>query len=314
MTTRLLTDGGWREITRRARKARSARVAVAYFGQGASRLLPLKAGGVLVVNLGLAAVRSGQTCPDEVIRLLRRGVEVHSCDNLHAKVFVFDRRAIVGSTNVSHNSRGGLLEAAIETTDPDAVRSCKEYVDSLRGEHVDLDHARRLSKEYKPPKFGLSRREPVPEHPPFWVVPLAKEYWEPEDQEQYDRSAPTATKKLGDEGLFSLEQFGWDGGGFRRPLKIGDLVMQLIKESANSVMLSPVTRVIHIRPYSVSRQRRMIVYLRMPKVRRKNLLDLQERLSESWSLLRGLKRNPRLIREARMAHEILQLWPSLNDH
>jgi hypothetical protein len=47
MAAHLLTDITWKRITKLARQTSSAKVAVAYFGQGASRLLPLKSGSVL---------------------------------------------------------------------------------------------------------------------------------------------------------------------------------------------------------------------------------------------------------------------------
>jgi len=53
-------------------------MAVAYFGKGASRLLPLTAGSRLVVDASECAVASGQTCPADLIKLVARGViELH---------------------------------------------------------------------------------------------------------------------------------------------------------------------------------------------------------------------------------------------
>ncbi len=311
--TSLLTDRAWKRITELARRTSSGKVAVAYFGQGASRLLPLKPGSVLVVDLSKAAVRSGQTCPAEVIKLLRRGVEVHSCSNLHAKVFTFGRRAIIGSTNVSRNSEQALIEAAVETTDPEVVRSCKGFVDSLRGEHVDLDYARRLAKIYKPPRFeGQATKSRTPLHVPLWAVPLVPVGFDPEDKEAFEQSKPIAEKKLKDQERFKLDSYIWTGGGFRRPLKVGELVLQVVTEARGKVMLYPAGRVILIRPYKSATEERKLVFLRIPKVRRKDMRDMKARLGEAGKLLRRLK-NPRLIRGRRTVHEILQLWPSLDD-
>ena len=60
-----------------------------YFGTGGAELLPLRPGSLLVVRFDTEAVRSGQTNPSEIIKLLSRSVEIHACRNLHAKVFVF---------------------------------------------------------------------------------------------------------------------------------------------------------------------------------------------------------------------------------
>jgi hypothetical protein len=312
MTTDLLTEESWSRITKLARQSISAKVAVAYFGQGASKLLPLKSGSVLVVDLSKAAVRSGQTCPQEVIKLLRRDVEVHSCSNLHAKVFVFGRRAIAGSMNASRNSEKALIEAAVETTEPEVVRACKAFVDSLRGEHVDLDYARRLAKIYRPPKFAAKADSRTPRHAPLWAVPLVLVDWEPEDNEVFERNKAAAEKKLKDQRRFQLDSYIWTGGGFRRPLQAGELILQVIKEAPGRVMLTPASRIIMIRRYQTKKEERMMVFLRTPKVRRKKLADVKDRIGVAGRLIRRLK-TPRLIRVRKTVHEILQLWPSLDD-
>jgi hypothetical protein len=152
--TRFITQGLWPAITTAVMKA-SGRcdAAVAYFGRGGARRLPLSRGGTLVVDMSLAAVKSGQTRPADVLPLLRKGVAVYSVDNLHAKVVVAGRRAFVGSANVSNRSARHLVEAAIETADPAAVRASRAFVRSLAGEPVTPNFARDRQKLYRPPRF-----------------------------------------------------------------------------------------------------------------------------------------------------------------
>src|SRR5687768_6337988 len=89
MTARFVTRDLWPSITSAVRKARGrCHAAVAYFGRGGAKRLPLSRGGTLVVDMSLAAVKSGQTRPADVLPLLRRGVAVYSVENLHAKVVV----------------------------------------------------------------------------------------------------------------------------------------------------------------------------------------------------------------------------------
>jgi hypothetical protein len=275
-------------------------------------MLPLKPGSVLVVDLSKQAVRSGQTCPQEIIKLLRKGVEVHSCSNLHAKVFRFGRRALIGSANASRHSEQGLIEAVIETTDPETVGSCRKFVDSLRGEHVDLDYARRLAKLYKPPKFVGGERTTTPRHPPFWAVPLEHTDWDAEDKAVFKDNKSVAEKKLKDQERFLLDSYLWTGTGFRRPLRVGELVLQVVDEAPRRKMLSPVARVILIRRYKAEGENRMMVFLRTPRVRRKNLRDVKDKIGEAARLLRKLK-SPRLVKGRKLVHGILQLWPSLKD-
>ena len=112
-----LTREIWPRLTGLVRKAKSSQVAVAYLGKGASRLLPLKASSKLIVDLSENAVKAGQTSPQEILKLVLRGVNVSSVGNLHAKVFVIGNRAFIGSANASFHSAQTLVEAMIETTE-----------------------------------------------------------------------------------------------------------------------------------------------------------------------------------------------------
>lgn len=78
-TSRLVVADIWKSLTSSANKSRkTAFVAVAYFGKGASKLLPLRANSHLVVDASENAVRSGQTCPSELKRLQSKGVIIYS--------------------------------------------------------------------------------------------------------------------------------------------------------------------------------------------------------------------------------------------
>jgi hypothetical protein len=219
---------------------------------------------------------------------------------------------LVGSANVSRNSEQALIEAVVETTDPEVVQSCKVFVDSLRGEHVDLDYARRLAKIYRPPRFGGAGKSPTPRHPPFWAVPLETTEWEAQDKAVFKRGEPVAEKRLKDQERFRLDSYLWTGAGFRRPLHVGELVLQVVKEAPRKTVLYPAARVILIRRYEAEGEKRMMVFLRTPRVRRKDLRDVKERVGEAGKLLRRLK-NPRLFKGRKLVHALLQLWPSLKE-
>jgi hypothetical protein len=111
--------------------------AVAYISSDALELLPLNKGVTLVVDMSDRTVRNGSTNPAMIRRYLERGVAVYSLPGLHAKVFAFDRTAVIGSTNVSAHSRERLTEAAVLTTDSDVVKSCRQFIQEL-AEGVDL--------------------------------------------------------------------------------------------------------------------------------------------------------------------------------
>ena len=64
MTSELITNEVWTQISRAARRCNSpSHVAVAFIGSGASRMLPLKKGSRLVVDASRRTVKAGLTSP-----------------------------------------------------------------------------------------------------------------------------------------------------------------------------------------------------------------------------------------------------------
>lgn len=175
MTTKLLTGEGriWPEITAAAKQATRADVAVAYFGEGGSKLLPLKKGSRLIVDASEGRVKTGATCPAELLKLHNRGVAIYSVTNLHAKVFVFPRRAFIGSTNASTRSSGVLSEAVVETTDSELVADARLFIRNLAGgNQVSPETLEKLQSIWKPPKVpGGSRNRRGTRHrrPAVWI-------------------------------------------------------------------------------------------------------------------------------------------------
>lgn len=86
------------------RKHGGARLAVAFWGDGAADILTTgRADDVRIVcNLSL-----GGTNPDAIRSLIEQGAEVKHLPGLHAKLGVVGDRSFVGSSNFSHNGLGG---------------------------------------------------------------------------------------------------------------------------------------------------------------------------------------------------------------
>jgi len=158
MSTNLITKDLWPTLTNRVKSSiKPCFVAVAYFGKGASKLLPLPKGSRLVVNASDGAVKSGQTCPDELRALQKKGVEIFSVGNLHAKVFVVGKTAFVGSANVSRNSAESLVEAMLQTTDSAAVAAARSLVSELCLDGLGPERLKELAKIYRPPNIPGQR-------------------------------------------------------------------------------------------------------------------------------------------------------------
>jgi hypothetical protein len=142
--------------------------------------LPMEAGDVLIVDLSLHAVRSGATNPRVLIPLLDRGVDIRMHPDLHAKVILIGgRRLYVGSMNSSDASRARLVEAAVETTDREALLGAAGWLKALAGDATTVTRSKlkALALEFNPglggargpardaPDTGNRRRRPK-----FWLL------------------------------------------------------------------------------------------------------------------------------------------------
>jgi hypothetical protein len=77
LTSRFIANGElWDALRDHVAKTQGVRAAVAYFGQNGAKLLPLKKGDTIIVDVSLGAVRQGVTDPRALKTLMQRGVAV----------------------------------------------------------------------------------------------------------------------------------------------------------------------------------------------------------------------------------------------
>jgi hypothetical protein len=319
MHQRFLSFDTWPRIHTLSKESRQKFVAVPFLVSGATRRLPLKRGDVLIVRFDKRTVKAGLTDPHEVVKYIKHGVQVHSTNNLHAKVFILGTTAIVGSQNVSANSEEGLVEAAIETNDPRTVRQCKSFVKSLRGDIVELPYAEKMIRYYRPPKRGYEKQKrtrnkgPVIEQSGLWIVPLVRGGWDDTDFENEVIAKDSAKKRLTKPRVFVLDDFKWDNDMFLRKLQEGQRVLMCIKENDRRVMVSPPGRVLRIRVYKSGRKKHAIVILAIRRnLYRRNAKSLIGRIGNS---AKGIARqgNPWQVKNRKLASAIGSIWPRSGD-
>ena len=266
MPTQLILDDPWPRISAACKKSR-ADVAVAYVGQGAARLLPLRPGSRLVVDASEGAVRSGQTDPRELLKYFRNKVEVFSQPRLHAKVFAFSEVAFVGSTNVSHRSAELLVEAAVALTTQPAVAQARRFVQGVARSPVGEQFLKELVKIYRPPrvpggarrrmKSTATREETVAGATPLRLVQLVRMDWN-EAEEAADDAGRKAAKKLKTRG-FKLASFSHSHWPHRN---LDEEVVMVIKERDQQTTLYPPGRALAVR--KVSGMRSSVIVLELP--------------------------------------------------
>ncbi len=311
MSTRFISQDIWPQLTAAVRASRQAcYVAVAYFGQGASRLLPLRKGSRLVVDASERAVTSGQTCPAELRMLQKRGVAIFSVPNLHAKVFVVGRAAYIGSANVSGRSAAQLVEAIVHTTESSAVSAARQFVRDHCLHELTPTVLKRLAKIYRPPLVPGGKRDshkPVnsarrPTLPRLLLAQLEPEEWSERDQSYHDVGMVVARKRRRHPRSFELDSFRMTGMcRYQR----GDVVIQVTDEGGGKVLVSAPANVLHIRPRRDPNRHVNFVYLELPARRRRPIKALAKRLGRG--ALARLRRDG-IVRDARFAQALLNIW------
>jgi len=283
----LITERIWPTLTTAARQSRSpGAVAVAYFGQGAAKLLPLQRGNRLVVDASDGAVKSGQTCPTELKRLASKGVRIYTIQNLHAKAFVFGTRAFIGSANVSHHSAGTLVEAMLATTDRKAVTAARDFIRGLCVQELGPEAIERLARIYHPPRIAgahgprtaTNKRAVRVELPRVRLVQLILRE-PPEGSEDVEKAGRKIASKRREKrkGHF-LDDFWLRGKCLLSP---GDIVVQVLNEGRGRNMVSPPATVIHTRRWRRGSRTATFVYVEVPGCRRVTLERLAERLGRN---------------------------------
>lgn len=304
MSANLLTEKVWNSITKAVKNSKfKSYVAVAYFGQGGAKLLPLSSGSILVVDASEGAVKSGQTCPPELIKLQTRGVKIFSHTHLHSKIFVIGTKLFIGSANVSTRSANILTEALFTTTDRNVVAKTKKYIQELAKYELGPERLKALSKIYKPPRNGGNRKqkEGLENSPQLFLYRLALKGYTVEE-EIYAKSGKKEAEKKRINRKFNLDEFAWSEKN-NINAREGDIAMQIVNDEEKTYVSVPGT-IINIKRWHRKGRAHAIFHVEVPVRRRKNIELVKRRLSESAK--RALKRSSRKNND--FEDEILSLW------
>lgn len=320
MTTSFLSNTDlWRTITSRIKTANRVHAAIAYLGSSGSRLLPLSKGDHLVVDMSPSTVKAGATNPFEVEKLLKRGVNVFTRSNLHAKLVVVDNLLIAGSANVSLRSVDILDEAAIITSDRMAILRARDFIERLSTEPIRPKYLAQCKQQYKSPRIAKGSKLPKSaswlrtEHAKLWIVSLITGEIPEGEQAEFDKGERKAKKLLRNADHSQITDFHWP----RKPkmadeFKLGDWVIQIIKDG-NRIYVQPPAQYLyqhHFRRGKNKHNERWVFYFE-DDIRGQEM---------SWSTFkRNYKRifgqdlnrpKTKAIRDTMAADALLSLWTS----
>lgn len=277
MKNKVITEGIWDEITKAAKKAKNnSFIAVAYFSSGASTKLPLKTGSKLIVDASEGTVKGGLTKPSELIELYKKGVEIYNLNNLHAKIYVLDRRLFFGSINVSNSD---LQEAVIESTDPKLISEAKRFVKQLCtiDRLLGIKTLIQLQKIYRTPRgVNRARREKgISKNKSFiskleYIDEYLNGYKKPLKQGKIE-----SKKKIINNKQHKLDWFEWDA---KLIYKEGDIITQVVKDGDEEWIFPP-ARLINIKKWRNDKSK--FVFLEIPRKKEKPLSRLPKSFEKS---------------------------------
>jgi len=314
MTAQFLQTNLWDKITSLAKHATRKYVAIAYLGKGATKLLPMGQGDVLVVDLREDTVRAGQVSPFEIEEYLKRRVEVYAYSNLHAKVFVFDRKAIIASANVSSHSKNSLVECGVLVTDVDVVNSARGFVMSLTGAPVTPAYLKSLKKQYQPPKIRGGRRngkrDRQDSHPRLWIERINSVDFDDKENRLTKVGKVVARKKVKDKKKYSVEVVRYPSKwGLGQKASFGDLVIQIWSEEDGSLWVYPPSRIVHLKPYVNSNgAERKLVFTEEPRNPKRLEWKVFRAALKKVGVSRVSENMGREISTANQKQAILGLW------
>ena len=284
---------------------------MAYFGKGASRLLPLPKGSRLVVDASIHAVTSGQTCPAELLILIKRGIEIYSVPNLHAKVFVLGKSAFIGSNNVSSHSAHTLIEAMICTNDSAIIKAARRFVMDKRLHRLTPELLKELDKKYRPPsipgsKSGKRRRtgtNPESDLPRVLLAQLQLlEDWPDQEQSMHDDGMAIAKERSEHPRTYELDSFRYTG---KCPFKRRDVVLQVTDEGSGNILVTAPGNVLNVKARQMGNTWVSYVYVEHPRVKPRQVNKLAKSLGRGS--LKKLRRNG-MVQSKSLARALLKIW------
>ncbi len=312
-TTTFLQSELWGKIKGLAKRSKRKDIAVAYLGSGASKLISLGKGDTLVVDMSSQAVKSGQTNPFEVEKYIESGVEAFSCANLHAKVYLFDKTAVISSGNLSIHSQNALVEAGVVTQEPTVLKSARGFIKSIQVEPITPEYLKLRKQQYRPPEFsdgGNHRqhtKEVVPAYSRLWLNGIEDVKLSEEEERISERESEKAVKEIKDKRRHEVNSIRWQGNSpFTRTVQKGDLMILIWNGK-----VYPPCRVVRIsKKYQLSNIKTPRFFILVEQKKKPKLfrwLAFKKTLSQV-GLAKLTPGSTREVKSPTASHMILGLW------
>jgi hypothetical protein len=233
----------WTEIRKQANSSKVVTIVTGYLGTKPQALLKWPRNGVVVADISADTVKYGICSAKGALALSKKGISVLQLKNLHAKIYLFDRTAIVGSANLSEESSDRRVEAGVLLSGKE-VKTVRTEVRRIKRSATLLDADILTAWAKHEPKRKRVATRPVgpstdePERSmlngsPLWLVDTWKT--DPSPAEERVR-AKTSRKLAEDHGVDSkhIDWFGSCGESLFKAVKPGDWIMCWWQESTRA--------------------------------------------------------------------------------
>jgi hypothetical protein len=229
-----ITGDIWKQVRPYARAAKRRLVAVAYVSTEGH--IGFRRNDVLVCDASDRAIKGGETSARLLQSLHRKGMELRSRPDLHAKVAVLGRHCLIGSCNLSASSAEDLTELALLSDRKQVVAQATAFIHALRetSEEIDDDFLRRILKiKVRPARRRGPKRKGQATRlgNKVWLVSvrqLAEDCF-PKEQPFVEKAEKKASSLVADKDA-SISWIRWTGKArFRAAARPGDMVIQIWK-------------------------------------------------------------------------------------
>ena len=271
-TTFLINEQYWQKLQKSIKGARYVEAAIAYFGSEGAKILKLRPGDRLIVDMSISTVKAGGTNPYEVENLINKGISVFTRKNLHAKIVIVDKSIFVGSANISNNSQKFLDEAAIFTNDRVSVLRAQNFIERCCSEPVMPEYLEECKKVYSPPKFKNGKKTSVKSsratHAKLWIVSLQAGYVPDAEIGEYEKGEEKALKNI-DAKKSKADSFHWPyKPKMADEIEPGDWMIQIVEQADKQTIVHPPGQFLLLHKYIRNKktgQKRYVFHLEIPK-------------------------------------------------
>jgi len=239
----VFTNNAWAKMSEHIPRDGPKVAAVAYVSKGS----PLKFGDgdILICDASASAIKSGETDAGILMAFKKNGARIYSCDNLHAKIMVCGKYAVIGSSNLSESSEESLLEASL-ITDRRRVRAqILGLIHNLMdvSEELDDDMIKKLiglPVLRQPWQVKQKRRVVNDSGTSYWVASVVSMKKVREEEIPYVEEGEKIAKERAESEESEIGWIRFSGNSvFRQKAKPGDVVLEIFRDGRRTYVTEP---------------------------------------------------------------------------